>query len=225
MPGRQRGKVSDQRLEPVPAGYQDETAGGAEFTRSAPVNVSWDERGRAQRRLLRRQPPPGADEAAVGRVQAWREVGRGRVVRPLLLLRQVPLAAMRYLGKVLSVPGARLPSLLDSRPLERTLEHWIDLAQAHRNVADGVVDTVAVPARGAPWSTRLLKTSSASSSVNLFSPAPRARRPHARCRGWAGSPTTWPAARPSPSFASPERSASPLAGRSSCCRPTADGRA
>jgi hypothetical protein len=47
----------------------------------------------------------GAEETAAGGVEAWREVARGRVVRPLLL-RQVPRAAMRYLGEVLSVPGA-----------------------------------------------------------------------------------------------------------------------
>jgi NTE family protein len=90
----------------------------------------------------------GAEEAAAGGVEAWRAVARGRVVRPLLL-RQVPLAAMRYLGEVLSFPGARLPSLLDPRPVERNLERWIDLPQAHRNVAGGVVDALAVVATAA----------------------------------------------------------------------------
>jgi len=89
-----------------------------------------------------------AEEATAGGVEAWREVARGRVVRPLLL-RQVPLAAMRFLGEVLSVPGARLPSLLDPRTLERNLERWIDLAQAHRNVAGGVVEALAVVATAA----------------------------------------------------------------------------
>jgi NTE family protein len=63
----------------------------------------------------------GAESAAAGSLDAWEEVARERVVRALLL-RQVPPGALRCLGEVLSVPGVRLPSLLDPRPLERHLE-------------------------------------------------------------------------------------------------------
>jgi NTE family protein len=90
----------------------------------------------------------GAEEAAARGVEAWRELAREGVVRPLLL-RQFPLGALRYLGEVLSVPGVRLSSLLDPRPVEQSLERWIDLEQAHRNVSDGLVDALAVTATAA----------------------------------------------------------------------------
>jgi NTE family protein len=89
-----------------------------------------------------------AEEAVAGGVEAWREVGRGRMVRPLLL-RQAPLAVLRYLGEVLSVPGVRLPSLLDPRPVERSLERWIDLERVHHNVDSGLVDALAIAATAA----------------------------------------------------------------------------
>jgi NTE family protein len=91
------------------------------------------------------QPP---DEAAVGGLERWREVTKSRVVRPILL-RQAPLTFVRYAGEILSLPGVRLPSLLDPRPLERNLKHWIDWDAVHRNVDSDVVEVLASVATGA----------------------------------------------------------------------------
>src|SRR3954467_8759433 len=79
------------------------------------------------------------DEAAEGGLERWREVTKGRVVRPILL-RQAPLTFVRYAGEILSLPGVRLPSLLDPRPLERNLKNWIDWKTVHQNVDSDVVE-------------------------------------------------------------------------------------
>lgn len=93
----------------------------------------------------RHQP---ADEAAAGLLERWGEVEMGRIVRPILL-RQAPLTALRYAGELLSLPGVRLASLLDPRPLERNLRRWIDWPALHRNVGDGLVEAVGVVATAA----------------------------------------------------------------------------
>jgi NTE family protein len=93
-----------------------------------------------------RHLPP--DEAAEGGLHRWREVTKGRVVRPILL-RQAPLSIIRYAGEILSLPGVRLPSLLDPRPLERNLKHWIDWNAVHENVDADVVEVLASVATGA----------------------------------------------------------------------------
>jgi NTE family protein len=53
-----------------------------------------------------------ADQQAAGLLARWRQVTKEGVIRPILR-RQLPLTALRYLGGLLSVPGARVPSLLD----------------------------------------------------------------------------------------------------------------
>lgn len=90
--------------------------------------------------------PP--DEAGEGGLERWREVTKGRVVRPILL-RQAPLTALRYVGEILALPGVRLPSLLDPRPLERNLRRWIDWDAVHRNIADDRTQVLAAVATGA----------------------------------------------------------------------------
>jgi NTE family protein len=89
-----------------------------------------------------------SDEAAEGGLARWREVTKGRVVRPILM-RQAPLAFVRYAGEILSLPGVRLPSLLDPRPLERNLKRWIDWDAVHKNVDADVNEVLACVATGA----------------------------------------------------------------------------
>jgi NTE family protein len=90
--------------------------------------------------------PP--DEAAEGGLERWRQVTKGRVVRPILL-RQAPLTALRYAGEILSLPGVRLPSLLDPRPLERNLQRWIDWDAVHSNIDEDRAQVLACVATGA----------------------------------------------------------------------------
>jgi len=89
-----------------------------------------------------------SDEAAEGGLARWREVTKGRIVRPILM-RQAPLAIVRYAGEILSLPGMRLPSLLDPRPLERNLKRWIDWDAVHKNVDADVNEALACVATGA----------------------------------------------------------------------------
>lgn len=90
----------------------------------------------------------GAEEAAEGGLAHWEEVTPGHVMRRLLpdhLLR----VALRYAGELLSVPGVRLPALLDSRPLGANLRRWIEWSALHRNVESGLVHSVAAVATSA----------------------------------------------------------------------------
>lgn len=90
-----------------------------------------------------------ATEAAAGLIRRWRETTLARVVRPILR-EQLPLAAVRLAGRLLSAAGAAPASLLDPTPITRTLEVWNDWAALRRNVAGGdpaVVAVVATEAR------------------------------------------------------------------------------
>jgi NTE family protein len=89
-----------------------------------------------------------AEESGAGLVARWREVRKGRVVRPILT-RQVPLTAFRYAGEILSLPGVRLRSLLDPAPLEGSLERWIDWGALRRNVDERRLDAITVVATAA----------------------------------------------------------------------------
>jgi NTE family protein len=77
----------------------------------------------------------------------WHEVDRGAVIRPVLA--GLPMRLLRYAGEVLSLPGVRLPSLLDPSPLERNLARWIEWAQLHENLASGTAAHLAVVATAA----------------------------------------------------------------------------
>lgn len=89
-----------------------------------------------------------ATEAARVTIERWRDVSKGRVVRPILL-RQVPITVALYAGEILSLPGVRLPSLLDPTPLRKNLQKWIDWRVLHRNVRDGTVAAVGTVATAA----------------------------------------------------------------------------
>jgi NTE family protein len=90
----------------------------------------------------------GAEEQAAGLLDRWRQVTKGAVIRPILS-HQLPLTALRYMGGLLSLPGVRVPSLLDPSPLARSLENWMNWDDLHRNVADGLVGAVAIVATAA----------------------------------------------------------------------------
>lgn len=62
----------------------------------------------------------------------WHDVDRGAVIRSALS--RLPLTLIRGAGQMLSLPGIRLPSLLDPAPLVDNLRHWIDWKQLHRNI-------------------------------------------------------------------------------------------
>lgn len=89
-----------------------------------------------------------ADEQATGLLERWRQVTKESVIRPILH-RQLPLTVLRYVGGLLSVPGARVPSLLDPTPLAHSLERWMSWDDLHRNVTGGIVQAVAVVATAA----------------------------------------------------------------------------
>jgi len=83
-----------------------------------------------------------AVDAAARLVELWEHLDKSDVIRPILR-RQGPLAAMRFAGELMSIPGVRLPSILDPTPLHASLDRWIDWDALHRNVEEGLVDTVA----------------------------------------------------------------------------------
>src|SRR5687768_5260495 len=74
-----------------------------------------------------------AEQEAQGGIDRWRQVQKSTIIRPILL-RQAPLTAIRYLAEIVSIPGVRLPSLLDPKPFERNLDNWVDWDAVHRNV-------------------------------------------------------------------------------------------
>lgn len=89
-----------------------------------------------------------ATAAGAALLERWREATKSQVLRPILL-QQVPLAALRYAGELLSVPGVRLPSLLDPKPLAGNLARWVNWNELHRNVDEGRVDVLSIVATAA----------------------------------------------------------------------------
>jgi NTE family protein len=83
-----------------------------------------------------------ADVALEGLLTRWREVTKQRVINPILT-RQVPLTALRYAGGILSLPGMRVPSLLDPSPLQDNLRRWLDWDAARSNIQEGQVSSLA----------------------------------------------------------------------------------
>jgi NTE family protein len=83
-----------------------------------------------------------AEEAAGRLVALWEQLDKSQVITPILR-RQGPLAALRYAGELLSIPGVRLPSVLDPTPLHASLDRWIDWEALHRNVTEGLVESLA----------------------------------------------------------------------------------
>jgi NTE family protein len=75
----------------------------------------------------------------------WRNITKNQVIRPILFP-SGPIAIFRYVGELLSIPGIRLPSLLDPSPLAGNLEQWADWHALHVNVEEGALDVVAAVA-------------------------------------------------------------------------------
>src|SRR4051794_18929575 len=84
-----------------------------------------------------------AAEASARLVDLWDSLSKGDVIRPILR-RAGPLAALRFAGELLSLPGVRLEAVLDPTPLHSSLDRWVDWEALHRNVADGLVSSLAV---------------------------------------------------------------------------------
>jgi NTE family protein len=83
-----------------------------------------------------------AEQALDGLLARWRDVTKQRVINPILT-RQVPLTALRYAGEILSLPGMRVPSLLDPSPLEGNLRRWLDWDAIHKNIEGGRISSLA----------------------------------------------------------------------------------
>ena len=97
--------------------------------------------------LASRTDMPAA-QATEELLEIWRAVGKGDVIAPILG-KTGPLAAIQYVGQLLRVPGMRLPSLLDSRPLWRNVEQWVRWPQLHEGARSGTLDTLLVVATSA----------------------------------------------------------------------------
>jgi NTE family protein len=109
-----------------------------------------------------------AGEAVERLVALWSAVDKSQVIKRILFP-SGPLAIARYAGELLSVPGLRLPSILDPSPLRANLERWIDWDGLHASVAEGAVDAVAA-----------VTTSTRSGRTVVFAevPSPEGRRLH-----------------------------------------------
>lgn len=93
------------------------------------------------------------EDQAEAVMATWRGIRKDDVIKPILGP-NLPLTALRFLGEILEVPGARLASVLDPSPLEASLERWIDWVALQRNVRTRAVEAVCVVAtslsRGGP---------------------------------------------------------------------------
>jgi NTE family protein len=74
----------------------------------------------------------------------WRDIARDDVLGSLA--GRLPRTALEYFGQALGVPGVRVQSLLDTTPLQTSLDEWIRWDQLHANVVNGEVESVAVVA-------------------------------------------------------------------------------
>jgi NTE family protein len=87
-------------------------------------------------------PDRSADALAEGALDVWREIRASQVFRR-------PLSQLPRTLVELAVPGVRAPSLLDTEPLQKTVDKLIDFNRLHRNVERGLIESVAVVATAA----------------------------------------------------------------------------
>ncbi|MBJ7331155.1 MAG: patatin-like phospholipase family protein [Solirubrobacteraceae bacterium] len=106
-----------------------------------------------------------ADEMAEHALDHWRSLRKTDVISPVLGP-GLAISAARGVAEALGVPGVRLASLLDPRPLAQSLEKWIDWMALHRNIRSGVLDAVCVIATS-------LSTGRPTAFVETVGPAPR----------------------------------------------------
>jgi NTE family protein len=84
-----------------------------------------------------------ADEALRDGIRYWHEIGWTDSLEPIGAGGGEP-ARRRMLAQLLGVRRTRVHALLDPTPLETTLERVVDFGRLARNVADGVLEAVAV---------------------------------------------------------------------------------
>ncbi|MFA9271797.1 MAG: patatin-like phospholipase family protein [Baekduiaceae bacterium] len=105
------------------------------------------------------------DEQVEYSLDHWRSLRKTDVISPVLGP-GLAVSAARGLAEALGVPGVRLASLLDPRPMASSLEKWIDWMALHRNVRNGTLDAVCVVATS-------LSTGRPTAFVETRGPAPR----------------------------------------------------
>lgn len=105
------------------------------------------------------------DEQVEFSLDHWRSLRKTDVISPVLGP-GLAVSAARGLAEALGVPGVRLASLLDPRPMASSLEKWIDWMALHRNVRNGTLDAVCVVATS-------LSTGRPTAFVETRGPAPR----------------------------------------------------
>ncbi len=105
------------------------------------------------------------DEQVEYSLDHWRNLRKTDVISPVLGP-GLAVSAARGLAEALGVPGVRLASLLDPRPMASSLEKWIDWMALHRNVRNGTLDAVCVVATS-------LSTGRPTAFVETRGPAPR----------------------------------------------------
>lgn len=98
-------------------------------------------------------------------LEHWRGLRKTDVISPVLGP-GLAVSAARGVAELLGVPGVRLASLLDPRPMASSLERWIDWMSLHRNVRNGTLDAVCVVATS-------LSTGRPTAFVETRGPAPR----------------------------------------------------
>src|SRR4051794_11174033 len=87
---------------------------------------------------------PAADRVDAG-IALWQRFRFDDVVAPVVSKRSAT-TLLSYLSRAVFGRGARPAALLDPAPLTHTVDDLLDFAAVRRNVADGVVDAVAVAA-------------------------------------------------------------------------------
>src|SRR3954471_3963027 len=85
------------------------------------------------------------DDALDAGLEAWCGLDKSEVIQPIVR-KGAPLAAVRYVGEALSIPGAKLSGVLDPSPLASNLEEWIDWPALHENIRSGAIETLATVA-------------------------------------------------------------------------------
>jgi NTE family protein len=98
-------------------------------------------------------------------LEHWRGLRKADVISPVLGP-GLAVSAARGAAELLGVPGVRLASLLDPRPMATSLEKWIDWMALQRNIRNGTVDALCVVAAS-------LSTGRPTAFVETRGPAPR----------------------------------------------------
>ena len=76
-------------------------------------------------------------------LEIWRSITRSDVMRSILT-RSGPIALLKFAGQLVSVPGMRLTSLLDPKPLWDNLADWLSVEDLHRNIDAELLHAAAV---------------------------------------------------------------------------------